>query len=183
MGIERDVERIFRKFGTINEVFIPKDRFSGKSRGFAFVRFFDRDDAREALRDVDGSIHDGRRLTIEWSKKDDGHERRAAKGRRSRSRSPVRRRRSNSGGRRRSRSRSPQNQRDRRRSRSASRVRRQIEVSPARERRRSNQTQIQKQISKEKILILLRRSFVLHCFIRVFCYNEPTIFCIKHTRM
>ena len=36
--IERDVERIFRKFGTINEVFIPKDRFSGKSRGFAFVR-------------------------------------------------------------------------------------------------------------------------------------------------
>jgi len=36
--IERDVERLFRKFGKINEVFIPKDKFSGKSRGFAFVR-------------------------------------------------------------------------------------------------------------------------------------------------
>ena len=36
--IERDVEKLFKKFGKINEVFIPKDRFSGKSRGFAFVR-------------------------------------------------------------------------------------------------------------------------------------------------
>lgn len=36
--IERDVERLFKKFGKINEVFIPKDKFSGKSRGFAFVR-------------------------------------------------------------------------------------------------------------------------------------------------
>ena len=36
--IERDVERMFNKFGKINEVFIPKDRFSGKSKGFAFVR-------------------------------------------------------------------------------------------------------------------------------------------------
>ena len=37
--IERDVEKMFKKFGKINEVFIPKDRFSGKSRGFAFVRW------------------------------------------------------------------------------------------------------------------------------------------------
>ena len=36
--IERDVERMFNKFGKIDEVFIPKDRFSGKSKGFAFVR-------------------------------------------------------------------------------------------------------------------------------------------------
>ena len=36
--IERDVERLFKKFGKINEEFIPKDKFSGKSRGFAFVR-------------------------------------------------------------------------------------------------------------------------------------------------
>ena len=47
--IERDVERMFDRFGKINEVFIPKDKYSGKSRGFAFVRFFDKEDARDAF--------------------------------------------------------------------------------------------------------------------------------------
>lgn len=110
--IERDVERIFDKFGKINEVFIPKDKYSGKSRGFAFVRFFSKDDARDAFDDQNGRVHDGRRITIEWSRKDDGYERRAAV-RRSRSRSP--RRRSRSRDRRRSRSRSRRS-RERRRS-------------------------------------------------------------------
>ena len=111
--IERDVERMFDRFGKINEVFIPKDKYSGKSRGFAFVRFFDKDDARDAYDDQNGRVHDGRRITIEWSRKDDGYERRAAK-RRSRSRSP--RRRSRSRERRRSRSRSRRSSRERRRS-------------------------------------------------------------------
>ena len=111
--IERDVERMFDRFGKINEVFIPKDKYSGKSRGFAFVRFFDKDDARDAYDDQNGRVHDGRRITIEWSRKDDGYERRAAK-RRSRTRSP--RRRSRSRERRRSRSRSLRSSRERRRS-------------------------------------------------------------------
>ena len=109
--IERDVERIFDKFGKINEVFIPKDKYSGKSRGFAFVRFFNKDDAREAFDDQNGRVHDGRRITIEWSRKDDGYERRAAM---RRSRSPRRRSRS----------------RDRRRSRSRSRRSRERHRSP-----------------------------------------------------
>ena len=112
--IERDVERMFDRFGKINEVFIPKDKYSGKSRGFAFVRFFDKEDARDAYDDQNGRVHDGRRITIEWSRKDDGYERRAAK-RRSRSRSRSSRRRSRSRERRRSRSRSGRS-RERRRS-------------------------------------------------------------------
>jgi len=132
--IERDVERIFNKFGKINEVFIPKDRFSGKSKGFAFVRFINRDDAKDAFDDQNGRIHDGRRITIEWSRKDDGHERRAEKARgRTRSRTPPRRR-SRSGGRNSRRSRSRSIRRDRVSQRSGSRDRRQ---SPPPERRRS----------------------------------------------
>ena len=37
--VEREVEKLFEKYGKINEVFIPKDRYSRRSRGFAFVRF------------------------------------------------------------------------------------------------------------------------------------------------
>jgi len=80
--IEKDVERIFNKRSKIDEVFIPKDKVSGKSKGFAFVRFFNKEDAKDAYVDQNGSIHDGRRINIEWSHKDDGKERRAEKARR-----------------------------------------------------------------------------------------------------
>ena len=36
--IEKDVKRTFNKRCKIEEVFIPKDKVSGKSKGFAFVR-------------------------------------------------------------------------------------------------------------------------------------------------
>merc|ERR1712130_183088 len=98
--VEREVERLFDKYGKINEVFIPKDRFSRRSRGFAFVRFVHKDDARNALDDLDRRMFDGRELRIEWSKKDGGNERRAARSkereRTERSRSRERRRRSRS---------------------------------------------------------------------------------------
>merc|ERR1712142_22225 len=78
----------------------PKDRFSRRSRGFAFVRFVHKDDARNALDDLDRRMFDGRELRIEWSKKDGGNERRAARSkereRTERSRSRERRIRSRS---------------------------------------------------------------------------------------
>jgi len=110
--VERDVEKLFDKYGKINEVFIPKDRFSRKSRGFAFVRFVHRDDALNAFEDLDRRMFDGRELTIEWSKKDGGNERRAARSR-DRSRSSRRRSHSRDRRRRRSYSRSPPNRRSR----------------------------------------------------------------------
>ena len=133
--IERDVERMFDRFGKINEVFIPKDKYSGKSRGFAFVRFFDKEDARDAYDDQNGRVHDGRRITIEWSRKDDGYERRAAK-RRSRSRSRSPRRRSRSRERRRSRSRSRRSRERRRSPELKSRENSQRDRGSSRERRR-----------------------------------------------
>lgn len=33
-----DLRRVFSKFGSVGDVYIPKDRFSRESRGFAFVR-------------------------------------------------------------------------------------------------------------------------------------------------
>eukprot|EP00092_Neocalanus_flemingeri_P038220 GFUD01041601.1.p1 GENE.GFUD01041601.1~~GFUD01041601.1.p1 ORF type:complete len:195 (-),score=45.40 GFUD01041601.1:247-831(-) len=105
--VERDVERLFDKYGKINEVFIPKDRFSRKSRGFAFVRFVHKDDARNAYDDLDRRQFDGRELRIEWSRKDGGNERRAAARDRDESPSPRRRSRSRDRRRKRSQSRSP----------------------------------------------------------------------------
>ena len=63
--VEREVEKLFEKYGKINEVFIPKDRYSRRSRGFAFVRFVDKLDAESAKSDVDRRLFDGRELRIE----------------------------------------------------------------------------------------------------------------------
>jgi len=39
---DRDLEYLFEKYGRIGDVYIPKDKHTRESRGFAFVRFFDR---------------------------------------------------------------------------------------------------------------------------------------------
>jgi len=56
------LEDKFRKFGPIEDVFIPLDG-RGDSRGFAFVTFEDRRDAEDAVEDMHDSRLDGRRIT------------------------------------------------------------------------------------------------------------------------
>jgi hypothetical protein len=34
-----DLKKIFSKYGQVGDVYIPKDRFTRESRGFAFVRY------------------------------------------------------------------------------------------------------------------------------------------------
>merc|ERR1712127_890965 len=46
---ESELERKFEQFGKIGDVFMPKDRYSGKGRGFAFVRFFDKADQEDCI--------------------------------------------------------------------------------------------------------------------------------------
>ena len=36
---------MFEKYGDVGDVYIPLERGSGRSRGFAFVRFYDKRDA------------------------------------------------------------------------------------------------------------------------------------------
>merc|ERR1712004_613258 len=95
------LRRTFGKFGEIGDVYIPKDKH-GESRGFAFVRFYDKRDAGDAIDDLAGKDLDGREIRVDYAR----HERPA-----------LDRRRGGDRDRRRSRSRS----RDRRRSRSRSR--------------------------------------------------------------
>merc|ERR1712142_616614 len=110
------LRRKFGKYGDIGDVYIPKDKY-GESRGFAFVRYYSKRDAGDAIDSLDGRDVDGREIRVDYAR----HERPPLESRRrSRSRSRDRRRsRSRSRGRR-SRSRSYDR---RRRSRSRSRSR------------------------------------------------------------
>merc|ERR1712064_272731 len=100
------LRRKFERYGDVGDAYIPRDRHTGDSRGFGFVRFHDKRDASDAIKGMDGYEMDGRELRVDYAR----HERPAARPRdsgrrRSRSRSRDRRR-SRSRDRRRSRSRS-----------------------------------------------------------------------------
>ncbi|KAI4375620.1 hypothetical protein MLD38_013470 [Melastoma candidum] len=95
-----DLFPLFDKYGKVVDIFIPRDRRTGESRGFAFVRYKYADEAQKAVEKLDGRVVDGREMTVQFAKYGPNAER-IHKGRviepvprsryRSRSRSPRRR--------------------------------------------------------------------------------------------
>jgi len=45
-----DLLPLFEKYGDVGDVYIPLERGSGRSRGFAFVRYYDKRDAESHRR-------------------------------------------------------------------------------------------------------------------------------------
>ncbi|GAB2217211.1 hypothetical protein Droror1_Dr00000383 [Drosera rotundifolia] len=90
-----DLYPLFDKYGKVVDVFIPRDRRTGESRGFAFVRYKYQDEAQKAVDKLDGKLVDGREIMVQFAKYGPNAER-IQKGRiiepafktRSRSRSP-----------------------------------------------------------------------------------------------
>merc|ERR1712010_378094 len=139
------LRRTFGKFGEIGDVYIPKDKH-GESRGFAFVRFYDKRDAGDAIDDLAGKDLDGREIRVDYAR----HERPALDRRRGGDRD---RRRSRS--RSRSRSRGRDDRRDRKRSRSRSQSRsgsrdRRSKSRDANEKKRSRSRSAEKKRSRSR---------------------------------
>ncbi|BET02042.1 unnamed protein product [Nesidiocoris tenuis] len=105
-----DLRRVFERCGEVGDIYIPRDRFTRESRGFAFVRFYDKRDAEDALDAMDGRMLDGRELRVQMA-------------RYGRPSSPYRRGGRSSGRRRRSRTKSRSRSRSKKRSYSKSRSR------------------------------------------------------------
>jgi len=61
---KEDLESDFKEFGEIGDVYLPRDKETRKSRGFAFIRFYDEKDAEEALAKMDGVRLDGREIRV-----------------------------------------------------------------------------------------------------------------------
>ena len=63
-----DLKRVFQKHGDVGDVYIPRDPRNHESRGFAFVRFFEKRDAEDAMDTVDGMVLDGREIRVQNAK-------------------------------------------------------------------------------------------------------------------
>ncbi|KAG2451283.1 hypothetical protein HYH02_003889 [Chlamydomonas schloesseri] len=68
---KKDIQGLFNPFGHLKSCRLPK-KFDGSHRGFAFVEFVTKQEARNALEGVGGTHLYGRRLVVEYAKEDDG---------------------------------------------------------------------------------------------------------------
>ena len=65
---EDQVRELFGSYGEVQDVKIVMDRFTGRSRGFAFVRFDTADSAGKAKEALNGQPFQGKTLVIDWAR-------------------------------------------------------------------------------------------------------------------
>ena len=68
---EEDLERLFKDFGEITSVKVIRDKFTGRSKGFAFVEMANDEAAKNAINSLDGNDFDGRNIKINIARERD----------------------------------------------------------------------------------------------------------------
>ncbi|KAK3031484.1 hypothetical protein RJ639_035998 [Escallonia herrerae] len=63
-----DLFPLFDKYGKVVDIFIPRDKKTGDSRGFAFVRYKYADEVQKAVDRLDGRVVDGREIAVQFAK-------------------------------------------------------------------------------------------------------------------
>lgn len=61
---ENELQELFSQAGAVQEVTLMQDKFTGKSRGFAFVTMGSEQDAQNAVSKLNGQTVEGRALTV-----------------------------------------------------------------------------------------------------------------------
>ena len=65
---EGDILDLFKQAGNVSSCELIMDKFTGKSRGFAFVQMGTQEEATKAITDFNGKELDGRALTVNEAK-------------------------------------------------------------------------------------------------------------------
>ncbi len=58
----------FEQFGSVTDIYVAMDKFTGRPRGFAFVTMGTADEAKAAIEKLNGADLDGRQLTVNEAK-------------------------------------------------------------------------------------------------------------------
>jgi len=64
---DRDLRKVFDKYGKLEDAMIINDRKTGMSRGFGFVYFEDANDAENAKEETNGTDIDGKKIRVDFS--------------------------------------------------------------------------------------------------------------------
>ncbi len=63
-----EVRELFAGFGQVENVSLVTDRYSGRSRGFAFVEMTSEESANKAREALNGKPYQERNLTVDWAR-------------------------------------------------------------------------------------------------------------------
>jgi RNA recognition motif-containing protein len=63
---ETSIRKSFEGYGEITDLAFPKDRVTGRPRGFAFITFADENSAKNAL-ELDGKDLSGRKVVVKFA--------------------------------------------------------------------------------------------------------------------
>lgn len=66
--MESDLRALFEPLGSVVSCSLITDKFTNKSRGFAFVEMGSQDEANKAIAELNGKECDGRALTVNEAK-------------------------------------------------------------------------------------------------------------------
>lgn len=61
---DEEIRAAFEEYGTVTSAAMIRDKFTGDSRGFAFVEMPDKSEALEAIQGLNGQDFGGRTLTV-----------------------------------------------------------------------------------------------------------------------
>ena len=65
---EEDLKEAFEPFGEITEVRLIMDKYSGKSKGFAFIEMPSKEEAEKAIEEMNGKEFKGRAMNVNEAK-------------------------------------------------------------------------------------------------------------------
>jgi RNA recognition motif-containing protein len=65
---DEDLQDYFAEYGEVSSAKVIMDKFTGKSRGFAFVEMSDDEAAKKAIQELDGAAVDGRTIGVSVAK-------------------------------------------------------------------------------------------------------------------
>jgi RNA recognition motif-containing protein len=65
---DEDLQDYFAEYGEVSSAKVIMDKFTGKSRGFAFVEMPDDEAAKKAIQELDGAQVDGRTIGVSVAK-------------------------------------------------------------------------------------------------------------------
>lgn len=65
---QEELKKIFSEFGDITEATVISDKFSGRSKGFGFVTFAKKEDAKKAVSEMNEKEFQGRNLKVSEAK-------------------------------------------------------------------------------------------------------------------
>ena len=66
--LDTDLLNLFTSYGTVRSAKVITDKFSGHSKGFGFVEMADDNAGHNAIRQLNGSMIDGRPLKVSEAK-------------------------------------------------------------------------------------------------------------------